>query len=902
MTLRYWIFCCVCLLLAPGLWAQKDNAAKWTVEDLMNQSSVGQAVFSPDGKNLVWTHNRPDKKKDRFVSDLWLTRLDQLNENQWTSIQLTRGGDSDRSPFFSKDGKMLYFLSSREGGNALWGMNLLGGEAFVVDSFPNGFSSPEWLDDHTLAFIGGEGKTLYEQELKKKKDNVVVVEDSIHMAKKRIFSYNLKTKETIRLTDNPFPVTGFSASPDGKWLMTSHNLSLHYATDGKPKPWHFLWNLETGTVEQLFQSYQQPGGYLFDADSKGFYFSAVRSSDPEWQGAGIRLLYYFDLERQKEQVIDLDWDWGLGGGFDRLGQGLLISLANGAEDKAAYLERTAEGWKRHWIEAGTMTDRFSVMAVSEDLQQVAFAYSTASIPTQYRVGRIATGSTVHLSNGRVFADINQHLTGKTKSKTEIVRWKGALDEGVDGILYYPHNYQPGRAYPLIVAIHGGPTGVDQDQWADRWSYPHNLLTQRGAFILKPNYHGSGNHGQKWVESIKKHYYEYELPDVLTGIDSLVKAGLVDRDSLGVMGWSNGAIIATMLTVQHPDMFKAATPGAGDVNWTSDFGTCSFGVTFDQSYFGGAPWDDTEGQTFNTAYIEKSPLFELEKVKTPTLIFHGSEDRAVPRDQGWEYYRALQQIGQAQVRFLWFPGQPHGLQKLTHQQRKIEEELIWFDHYLFGTYEEVNESVKEGSPLLAMLDKQKAARDANGYVGQTVNKRLIPETVTVKADSIAIGRFELTNAQYKAFNKKHTFVLAQANHPVSGLSLSQAEAYLSWLSTLTGDTYRLPNATESKALHKLALKSASKENSLNYWAGYAITPDEVFGLRAKMEMATGSLLQPVGSFDAQKVGDAEVYDLGGNVAEMAAGSGSYGFSAYDYVDPAEKNPQPKVLGLRVVKQL
>ena len=152
--------------------------------------------------------------------------------------------------------------------------------------------------------------------------------------------------------------------------------------------------------------------------------------------------------------------------------------------------------------------------------------------------------------------------------------------------------------------------------------------------------------------------------------------------MAVMGWSNGAIIATMLTVQYPDMFLAATPGAGDVNWTSDFGTCQFGVTFDQSYFGGAPWDDVNGKTYNESYILKSPLFELEKVKTPTLIFHGSEDRAVPRDQGWEYYRALQQSNRAPVRFLWFPGQPHGLQKITHQKRKMEEELAWFDKYFF----------------------------------------------------------------------------------------------------------------------------------------------------------------------------------------------------------------------------
>ena len=74
--------------------------------------------------------------------------------------------------------------------------------------------------------------------------------------------------------------------------------------------------------------------------------------------------------------------------------------------------------------------------------------------------------------------------------------------------------------------------------------------------------------------------------------------------MGTMGWSNGAIITTMLTVRYPDMFKVAAPGAGDVNWTSDYGTCRFGVSFDQTYFGGAPWDDTDGKFYNENYIIK----------------------------------------------------------------------------------------------------------------------------------------------------------------------------------------------------------------------------------------------------------------------------------------------------------
>ena len=194
------------------------------------------------------------------------------------------------------------------------------------------------------------------------------------------------------------------------------------------------------------------------------------------------------------------------------------------------------------------------------------------------------------------------------------------------ILYYPKNYRPGRAYPLMLSIHGGPSAADLDAWREGWSSYPQLLSQKGAFVLKPNYHGSSNHGQAFVESIAGNYYDPELEDITRGVQVLLDRGLVHRDSLGVMGWSNGAILSTMLIVRYPDLFKVAAPGAGDVNWTSDFGTCSFGVSFDQHYFGGAPWDNLNGKTYNEAYITKSPLFELEKVITPCLLYTSPSPR------------------------------------------------------------------------------------------------------------------------------------------------------------------------------------------------------------------------------------------------------------------------------------
>jgi dipeptidyl aminopeptidase/acylaminoacyl peptidase len=761
-----------------------------------------------------------------------------------------------------------------------------------------------------LVFKSTEGPTLYEQKLKKEKDNTVVVEDTAHFKPSRIFAFDTKTKEVKRLTDNDYPVGEFEISSNGKWLATSHIMSPDYGADANPKPTYYLWNLESGTKQEILKNgFQTPGNFEFTDNSKGFYFLSVKSSDPKWSGAGITLLHYFSIEEKKAQIVPIDWDWGLGSGFDVLGNDVMAGLANGTTNILTYFEKDGNEWIKKSVHAGSMEEHVTIVSVAADNNQVVYVYSTASTLPQYHLAKLDVDRrSVELPEGTELIDLNENLDDKYIAKTEVVNWTGSLGDKVTGILYYPKNYEKGRQYPLIVSIHGGPAGVDRDVWSDSWAYFPNIYTQKGAFVLMPNYHGSANHGLEFTESIKGHYYEYEIPDIIAGIDMLDERGLIDRDSLGVKGWSNGAILTTMLTVKYPNMFQVAAPGAGDVNWTSDYGTCSFGVSFDQSYFSGAPWDNTNGKIFNEMYVLKSPLFEMEKVRTPTIIFHGSNERAVPRDQGWEYYRALQQIDKAPVRFLWFPNQPHSLQKITHRIRKMEEEIRWFDKYLFGTYEKKNGTIKEESPIAELLKKDKV-QIANGLYGLMHNDILIPETVSVKEDSLAIGRFEVTNAQYAEFDKNYKYPTLRANYPVTGITIEQAQDYVKWLSEQTNIAFRLPNKKEAQKFHEKARKIAASENTLNYWAGYEINIDEVAQFREKISQLNQTLLKEAGSFDAAKIGDAWIYDLGGNAAEIYTGSESnshviYGYSAVSFVDEYNKTPTaPKnYIGFRVIRVL
>ncbi len=875
---------------------KKEDPSKWTSEDIINRESMSSVSFSPNNNMVVWTKSKPVKEKDRFISDIYLTRLDLKKEDAFRTIQLTNGDDTDSSPIFSKDGEHIYFLSSRDKGNKLWSLSIYGGEAKEVKEFKNGISGLSWQNDDTLLFQSHDGKTLYEQELEEKKDDVIIVEDSTQWRPNHLYAYSIKNKTTKRLTNNEKPLSDYQISKDGKWLFYSMQRSRSYAADAQQDPFHYLKNLESGEITKIKTNLGQPmGGIQFTADNKGFYFGSTYASDPEWNGAGINELYYYTLANHSYSKVDLKWDLGIGRGFDVISNDVIVTLANKAYIRLAHYKKTGNSWSKTNIDLGEKNDHTSIISVSDDGSKVAYTYSTASKLPTFHVANLNGNK---FSNEQELVKLNKNLSKKILAKTEVMVWKGYKDEEVTGILVYPENYQEGKRYPLMLSIHGGPSGADLDLFSDRWSSYPQLLSQKGMFILKPNYHGSSNHGLSFVESIKGNYYEPEMEDILKGIDVLDKTGKIDKNQMGTMGWSNGAIITTMLTVRYPNMFKVAAPGAGDVNWTSDYGTCQFGVSFDEGYFGGAPWDDTNGKFYNENYIIKSPLFEIEKIKTPTIIFHGSEDRAVPRDQGWEYFRGLQQSGNTPVRFLWFPGQPHGLGKITHQLRKMNEEIQWIDTYLFNKTSTENGAFKEDSPLGELLKIQKA-KSTDGFFGEIKNGVLIPETLLIKKDSTSIGRFEVTNAQFKAFKSDFTYEAGIDNYPAE-VSMQDAKAYVQWLSQKTGETYRLPNAEEAKKLHKQAHKIGAKELTLNYWAGYDITKAEVPMLNEKLKELETILYKKVGKKKPAKVGDAIVYDLGGNIAEYYDG-GIYGYSAYDFYDANDDIMiNSKHVGIRVIK--
>jgi dienelactone hydrolase len=483
----------------------------------------------------------------------------------------------------------------------------------------------------------------------------------------------------------------------------------------------------------------------------------------------------------------------------------------------------------------------------------------------------------------------------------VVQWVGAEGDLVEGLLQYPLDWDPNdrSPRPLVLDIHGGPSGVDRDRWDSNWGSPNILWRQRGAFVMQVNYHGSSSYGLDWVESIAERYYELEIPDIELGVDALIEQGLVDPGRLATTGWSNGGILSAALITQT-QRYKAAVVGAADVEWISDWGNVAFGASFDNYYFGGPPWERLEH------YIEKSPYFQLTEVTTPTLIHTGDADTNVPPSQSWSMFRALQQIGNTEVRFVLYPGEPHGLRSVAHQERKLREDLAWLDRHLFGMsartdYFEHDPALPPDSPLLTLFEARRASRRADGALGVEAQGVLVPETTTF--GDLEVARFEVTRAQHGAMTGIPV-PAHEANLPAL-LTFEEANTYAAWLSRQTGQTYRLPTLEEAEKLARTG------GNTLDRWLGYAPTVDDLATVDAALTQQLGndlaSLLIPVHQDTAHRgrTGQAAVWGLGGNVAEWATGTAA-GTAGGQAVGPSADLPaergtrQPRLLGARLVR--
>ncbi|HEY7698001.1 MAG TPA: alpha/beta fold hydrolase, partial [Vicinamibacteria bacterium] len=237
---------------------------------------------------------------------------------------------------------------------------------------------------------------------------------------------------------------------------------------------------------------------------------------------------------------------------------------------------------------------------------------------------------------------------------------------VQGWLIAPRDLAPGRRYPMVVSVHGGPAAAVLPSWPS--SSSPLALAMDGFFVFLPNPRGSHGRGIRFASENVKDLGGGDLADILAGVDEIVKTEPVDGDRIGITGGSYGGFM-TMWAVTQTRRFRAAVAIAGIANWQSYWGQNGI-PRWMLPYFGATVYEDP------AVYAKSSPVNFIKNVTTPTLILVGEGDIECPPPQSYEFWRALKALD-VETELVVYGGEGHGLTKSDNQRDELRRSWAWF---------------------------------------------------------------------------------------------------------------------------------------------------------------------------------------------------------------------------------
>jgi len=639
-----------------------------TIDQSLEWKSAFNPKISPDGRRAVYEVQKANWEDNAFDRNLWIADTATSESHALTSAK-----KSSTNAAWSRDGKWIAFLSDRpgqikdtpEGKKQLYVIAADGGEAQQLAKTETEVNAFEWAPDSkhiAFSMSDAEPKTLKDRKEKYGEYSVIHADYQMtHLWTIELPGGGAPAAEPKRLTDgDKFSVGEFSWSPDGTRIAFSAQKDPDLISSGTADL--YVVTVSDGTVRRIVSTPGPDTNPKWSPDGKTVAFETA---------AGSKYFFYTNVkiavvpaEGGTPQTLTdaFDEDPGLiGWGPD----GIYFA----AEQKTyAYLFRLNPATKA--VEKLSAPDHLASFSFSFSQDYKVVAYR-ASLENQY--AEIYTSNVAPWA-GKKLTAMGDQLKGFTLAHREVISWKSADGTTIEGVLYTPADFSMKKKYPLLVVIHGGPTGVDQPIVnADRY-YPIERFVAKGALVLRPNYRGSAGYGEKFRALNVRNLGVGDYADVISGVDSLIAKGWVDKDRVGSMGWSQGGYISAFITASS-DRFKAVSVGAGISDWMTYYANTDI-TPFTPQYLHATPWDDPE------IYKKTSPISYIAKAKTPTLIQHGENDRRVPIPNAFELRQALEDRG-VPVKMVVYKGFGHGITKPKQQRAVMEENEKWFAQYIWG---------------------------------------------------------------------------------------------------------------------------------------------------------------------------------------------------------------------------
>jgi dipeptidyl aminopeptidase/acylaminoacyl peptidase len=663
----------VSVALAVGLSAAPlAQPAAPSIDDLLNLTRVGSPAISPDGRTVAYTLRETNWEDNEYETEIWIGSATETR-------RVTNARKSSQQPAWSPDGRWLAFISDRDGKRQIYRIAVAGGEAEKLTGTDEGVTAFDWSPDgRSIAFTMTDAVSDSIKERERRFGDLRIEDEDRRMAQLHVIDVPAATgapPPTPRgLTKGAYVVGAFDWSPDGRFIAFDHRISSDPADGG---------SADISTVE------------VATAMTRVIVGQAGPDSNPRWAPDGNRIAfvtamskpfnYYLnsviavvDPESLKVEPLTEAFDenpqlvdWTERGIFFGASQRTWSYLFN-LNPQTKQISRHAVG--DEWIG--------SSFSLTRDGQQVAFIgsgpqdFADVFLGQVGRVGQVGQVGPAGITDVTRITKTADQIAAWPTHVREVVRWKSQDGAEIEGVLHKPSDFEPGRRYPLLIVIHGGPTGVSRPLPYSNGVgyYPIDLWLAKGALVLEPNYRGSAGYGERFRSLNVRNLGVGDAWDVLTGIDHLVNAGLVDRDRVGAMGWSQGGYISAFLTTRHAERFKAVSVGAGISNWMTYYVNTDI-HPFTRQYLKATPWDDPK------IYADTSPMTYIKSAKTPTLIQHGDQDARVPVPNAFELYQGLRDQN-VPTQLVLFKGFGHPLNKPKANRAAMHQNLEWFNKYLW----------------------------------------------------------------------------------------------------------------------------------------------------------------------------------------------------------------------------
>jgi dipeptidyl aminopeptidase/acylaminoacyl peptidase len=644
-----------------------------TLEDIFRFHDVGDPQLSPDGQWILYTVTTTDEAADKRSTDLWMVNWDGSQD-----IQLTYNIDASAgSPRWSPNGKYISFEADRPGkakGSQVWVLDRRGGEAHQLTDVKGHLGSYAWSPDSkqlllTIRADEDEKKDDPKKEDKKEDKPKPIVIDRYHFKQdvqgyqtgnthSLLYLWNVDTHKLDKLTnDKEHDENSPAWSPDGAKVafVSNHDAdpdrtinSDVFVVDAVPN----------SAPKQLTTFKGMDGGrrLAWSPDSK--WIAYTQGSDPKFEEYNQSVLAIVGVDGSGQRLLTTKLDRSVSNPvFSYDGKSITVLVEDDRSEYPASVTIADGATKRLIAEPGVVTT----------LNQ------SAGKQVLIRTTDTAPGEIFAFEDGKL-----RKLTGQNDALLAQLKLGATRDldttekdgTSVHSLLTLPPGAEPGKKYPMLLRIHGGPNGQD----AHSFTVERQLFAARGYAVLNVNYRGGSGRGKAYSEAIFADWGHYEVIDLLASVDEAVKEGFADPDHLGVGGWSYGGIL-TDYTIATTTRFKAAISGAGMGNPIALYGVDQYIHQYNTELQ--PPWKGQE------TYIKLAyPLYHADKIKTPTLFMGGDKDMNVPLVGGEQMYQALRTL-EVPTELIVYPGQFHGFTRPSFIKDRYQRYFDWYDKWVLG---------------------------------------------------------------------------------------------------------------------------------------------------------------------------------------------------------------------------